>query len=184
MHDGNPARRKVGEKRWHRKRRQPPRSLFGNGPRRLRHHRLAADAGRDDRRGCLLPFFVLGVPPGLIERLRRSGKPVLDEKVHLLDVLGLDPFGRIEPLGITRLVRHQPRDMGGKPRRIEAVVAHDPAFASEKPLPIGRNAHPKRRHHSHAGHNNRIIALHRKSPSLLWIDLPFRRPRAQTHRRR
>ena len=60
-------------------------------------------------------------------------QPVLDEQVHLLDVLGVDDDQRIEALGIIGLGGTSPAILRRKVADVEAGVADDAALARDQP---------------------------------------------------
>src|SRR5690606_3418164 len=97
-----------------------------------------------------------GMPRSLLKCLCRSSDGILNEDIHLLDVLAIDVGRWVEPGGIALPGRNKPGDLGNELRGVEPAISHNSALAFQKPCPHGFNANTKRAHHSHAGNYDRI----------------------------
>src|SRR5581483_4409640 len=88
---------------------------------------------------------------GIVDRELRRRDRVLDEDVHLLDVLLLDPAERIEPA-------HLAGDPRGELRCVELGDRADAAAAADERLPVRVGADPERRHQADARDDDSPIA--------------------------
>src|SRR3546814_10522805 len=73
------------------------------------------------------------VEPRVLDGHYRVGHAVVDEGIHLLDVLRRDPLGGIEAL-------HLSRDAGGEGRCVEMRDRADPGAAVDDAVPARRQA--------------------------------------------
>src|SRR5581483_5192807 len=129
-------------------------ALFVERDRGLLDRADAADAGTHRAADALLVVLVR-MHAGIRQRLHRSRDSVVDEGVHLLDVLRRDVLRRIE---ITHFARDPRREAAGVEMRDRA----DAALAGEDVSPRGRDVVADRRNHPESGYHDafRIGSFH------------------------
>src|SRR5690606_31638937 len=156
-------------KRWHCERRKTPRPLLPDRLHSPRHDWRTANARPDNCCRSALIFFTFREPPRLRQSLRSGSHRVLDEEVHLLDVLGINEIDRIEPRLIPILPRHQPGDRRDKAFGIKAVIAHYAALSLKQPAPEDIHPNTERRYSPHSGYDDRIGEIRLQHELLLCI---------------
>ncbi len=155
-----------------------------DGLHRSRHDRRTADP-RPYNGGRRSPIDIgLRVPAGLVERLRAGSNGILDEQIHLLDVLAIDMVRRIETVRIIGFVGHQTSNMRGVAGGIEPVIAHNAAAARDQTRPEHIDADSQGADDAHSGDNDGICGIWLQHLFLLCIctamgdSHPQPRPRA------
>ncbi len=84
---------------------------------------------------------------GVVHRKLRGGDGELNEDVHLLQFLFLDPLQRVEALDLAGKARR-------KRRRVEAGDRADATHAATEGIPVCLGADTNRRHQADAGHDD------------------------------
>src|SRR6201996_7330882 len=110
----------------------------------------AADTGRHSHADARCIFF-RHFQPGVAQGLRARGDAVVDERIHLLDVLGRNPVARIEIADLTG----NARGIGG---RVEMGDFTDTADALEDVVPGAGEVVANRRNNAHAGYYHTSFA--------------------------
>ena len=110
----------------------------------------AADADADDR-SRTRRIRHGGGQPGIVDRHLRRRQRILDEEIHLLHVLAVDP-------GFGREVAHLAGDGGRQIGGIEPADAANAGAARAGGLPVGLDAGPQRRDHADAGDDHAAAA--------------------------
>lgn len=113
-----------------------------------------ADTGAQNGAHAFGIAFV-DLQPGIVQRHERGADTVVDERIHLLDVLGGHKLGGIEILDLAR-------DPGGELRGIDLPDRANARATVDDPIPTGGQIIAQRRHHAHAGNDN--TTTHCRSP--------------------
>ena len=111
----------------------------------------AADAGADQDAGALLLLLRVGLPAGVLERLRGRRHAVDDEVVDLALLLGLHPVVGIEVALGLGAARNEAGDLAGEVGDLELLDAAGAAVASDQPRPARIDAASERRHEAEPG---------------------------------
>src|SRR5690606_12470305 len=109
----------------------------------------AADARTDDRTDAL-GIGLVDLQPGIIQSHERGGQAVVDERLHLLGVLGRDEDGGVE---ITDLAG----DAGAEPAGVEIGDRADAGSAVDDAVPTAGQGVAQRRYHAHAGDHDATL---------------------------